>query len=303
MNVLSFIQVILCVMIYVNYFIRSIPKYKYRKIEAEDDTNKKLFESFKNAMTFLKRLILDTDFLYNSLYLLMALLGNFIDPFFFSFHLLEVIRRSSTLINVINAFWYPKKQIIVTLILFIMVEYVFTIFVFLFFGDQALDEHKHRFCNEFDRCLVTIIDYTFKEPNGIINKLSPQGKEEGFYLGGRFWIDNLFAIILIMLILQMLAGIIVDNFSALREAQQRIFEDKFNICFICGLHKNDLNKLYGNEEGYNEHIKLDHNYWNYLFLIMNLLNKEVKDLSGMDYDIFTNYVNQSFTWIPFEKYF
>ena len=81
----------------------------------------------------------------------------------------------------------------------------------------------------------------------------------------------------------MLAGIIVDNFSALRERQQVISEDKYNICFICGMHKNKINKLYGSKEGgYNQHIKLDHYYWNYLFFIMTLLKMKQKDMNEIE---------------------
>lgn len=97
----------------------------------------------------------------------------------------------------------------------------------------------------------------------------------------------------------MFSGIIIDNFSALRENQEQLEEDKKNVCFICGLNRNFLNKLYGNEEGYSEHIKLDHYYWNYLFLIINLLKK--KNLSGIDFYIFNNFKSETHIWIPFKN--
>jgi hypothetical protein len=96
----------------------------------------------------------------------------------------------------------------------------------------------------------------------------------------------------------MISGIIIDNFSALRENQQMIHDDKFNVCYICSLHKNELNKLYGNEDGYDEHTKLDHYYWNYMFLIMNLVKKNKKNLSGLDSHIYSNYNKQNYCWIP-----
>jgi inositol 1,4,5-triphosphate receptor type 1 len=288
-------------MLYTNYVIISLPKYTYQNDKQE---NKSSFIKARKAFIFLKRLFLDKEFIYNTFYFLMAFLGIYWKNYlFFTAHLLEIVRRSETLINVINAFWYPKKQILVTLILFLMVEYIFTIFVFTYYGDDALDQQGNKFCDYFVRCYLTIIDNTFKLPNGLMNLLSSQGYEQNFYLGGRFWLDNIFAIIVVMLILQMLAGIIVDNFSALRERQQIVNEDKFNICFICGLHKNKLNKLYSNEDGFSEHIKLDHYYWNYLFLIMNILRKEEKDLNEIDSEIKTNYSNQSFVWIPNERYY
>ena len=235
------IQVVLSILMFVNYIIRNMPKYTYKKDDRKDVQN---LRTLRKILTLLKRLIYDNEFLYNSTYLLMSLLGYFLfKPFLFGFHLLEIIRRNDTLINVVNAIWFPKKQIIVTLILFLMVEYYFTIIIFIFFQDQALAFNGNRFCTQFTRCFLMVIESTFKQDNGIINQLYLQGYGKGFYLGGRFWLDNIFFIIVIMLILQMLTGIIVDNFSALRERQQVISEDKFNICFICGMHKNKLNEL------------------------------------------------------------
>ena len=99
----------------------------------------------------------------------------------------------------------------------------------------------------------------------------------------------------------MVAGIIIDSFSALRQGQGEVDEDRYNVCLICGLHRTELNKLYGNEEGYNEHIKLDHYFWNYMFLIFNLLKKKPNELMGIDEFIFNKYKeNQSTGWIPFK---
>ena len=284
-----------------NYILRSFSKYTYKKEKLEE---KHRFQTIRFILIFIVRLLSDIEFLYNFIYLLMALIG-FISQeyFFFSFHLLETTRRSDTLINVINAFSSPKKQIAVTLILFLLVEYAFTIFIFVFYQEQALDIKKNQFCNSFSRCFITVLEGTFKNPNGLINTLKKIDINTGIYLGGRFWLDNLFAIIVILLVLQMLAGIIVDNFSALRERQQVISEDKYNICFICGMHKNKINKLYGSKEGgYNQHIKLDHYYWNYLFFIMTLLKMKQKDMNEIENEIYNNYINQNFGWIPFERY-
>jgi inositol 1,4,5-triphosphate receptor type 1/inositol 1,4,5-triphosphate receptor type 3 len=69
------------------------------------------------------------------------------------------------------------------------------------------------------------------------------------------------------------------------------------------MHKNKINKLYGSKEGgYNQHIKLDHYYWNYLFFIMTLLKMKQKDMNEIENEIYNNYINQNFGWIPFERY-
>ena len=239
-------------------------------------------------------------FSFHFLYLALAIGGQYFNKFIFSVHLLEIVRRSKDLQNVVNAIIIPRKQIFVTLVLFVLVIYIFTIFIFLFFWDNFVDIDT---CKRFDMCMVLIFDNTFKNSYGIINYMKPLDVNEEFYLGGRFWLDNMFAIFLVMLILQMMAGIIIDFFSGLRVSQQIEDEDKNNKCFICGLHKNDLNKLYGNENGFEEHITIDHNYWNYLFCIINILRKKSSNLSGTDLWIYNCFNNESFNWIPDETYF
>ena len=59
----------------------------------------------------------------------------------------------------------------------------------------------------------------------------------------RFWIDNWFAILDIMLVMQMFCGIIIDTYLSQRENNRKIEKDKNNKCFICGLNKTELNNI------------------------------------------------------------
>ena len=293
LKILSLLQLLFSILIFVNYMVKNLPKYTFKKSDSRPNKCKRV------ALFFL-RMFMDYYFIYHIIYLVFTFLG-FISKnyLYFSFLLVEIVPRSQTLMYIIKSFWIPKNQLIVTLFLFYLFEYYFVIFVYLWIPDQLPTKD----CFRFDDCLFTIFDQTFKNSNGIINFLS-----EDNLLGGdlllvnvRFWIDNLFAIIEIILILQMVAGIIIDSFSALRQGQGEVDEDRYNVCLICGLHRTELNKLYGNEEGYNEHIKMDHYFWNYMFLVFNLLMKNPKELMGIDQLIFKMYKeNQSTGWIPFK---
>ena len=291
---LSTTQLVLFILILINYVVKSISKYTWKDIKKWETIQEKS-STFKTCIIFIYRVITDFNLIYNIAFVVFAVLGILYNYFYFSMHLVESINRSTTLRNVLKAIWNPRKQIMVTLILLFLVEYFFTILVFLFFYNDV----DGQLCHRMDTCLITIFDQTFKNFNGIINYLSEVNYKDDHSFSGRFWLDNMFYIVILLLVLQMLAGIIIDNFSALRETQQFLIDDRNNFCFICGLHRNDLNKLYGNEEGYSEHVLLDHYCWNYMFLIINLTKK--KYLSGLDYYIFNNYKNESYIWIPFEN--
>ena len=98
--------------------------------------------------------------------------------------------------------------------------------------------------------------------------------------------------------MQIMGAIIVDNFTFLRQQEQELSEDKENVCFICGLKRDEINRLYDNELGYNKHIRLDHYYWNYLFLLINLKEEKIYELTGDDEFIMKCNQLQSLNWIP-----
>ena len=80
--------------------------------------------------------------------------------------------------------------------------------------------------------------------------------------------------------LNILLGIIIDQFSTLRDNNNSYNEDKTSICFICGFDRETLEKL-GNK-GYTHHIKEDHNLWKYLYFIAYLREKEETEYTGLE---------------------
>ena len=295
LQTLSLLQFLFALLIFLNYVLKNIAKFSFYE---KNDRKQNEVGYFKRGLKFLKNMYDDYGFLYHLIYLIFAILGFSTQNYkYFSFLLVEIIPRSLTLMLIIKSFWIPRKQLIVTLFLFYLFCYYFVIFIYLYMADQAPTKD----CYRFDDCFFTVCDQAFKNSNGIINWLDENYllSTDLMFKNSRFWLDNLFAIVNIILVFQMVGGIIIDNFSALRQSQGETDEDRDNVCFICGLHRTELNKLYGNEEGYTEHIKIDHYFWNYMFLIFNLLKKNPKTLMGIDDFIFTNYnENQSTAWIP-----
>ena len=149
--------------------------------------------------------------------------------------------------------------------------------------------------------LFYLCDQTIKNSNGIINYL----REEGLYItptlyqNPRFWIDNFFAIIDLMLVLQMVCGLITDSYISQRKEKNKFKKIKDNICFICGLGKPELIKYYSHEQGFDEHIKLDHYLWNYMFLIFHINKRSHQDLININNNILDYYNKGSYSnFIP-----
>jgi hypothetical protein len=53
----------------------------------------------------------------------------------------------------------------------------------------------------------------------------------------RFIFDNLFNVLLVILVVEIISGIIIDTFGALREEHNKITESIENKCMICGKNR------------------------------------------------------------------
>lgn len=85
-------------------------------------------------------LLTDVKLVFYILYLAFSVLGVALStvtgPFFFSFHLLDVIPRSELLKYVIKSVTQNGKSILLTVVLALVIVYIYSIFGFLFFRDK-----------------------------------------------------------------------------------------------------------------------------------------------------------------------
>ena len=316
---LTIIELVLATLILLNYFILRFSYFLYYKKDKNYDEDKKkdkneihrlsknrdiLRKLMSKFGTFIWNLITDVKFIYHLFLFIMIIVTLAWDQRYkiLSMLLLDIIERSNTLMCIVKSFWLPKKQIVVTLVLFYLIAYYFIILVYLFIPEEV-PEHD---CLKFSNCYFTLCDQAIKNSNGIINYLIEEGLfiSDSLWSNPRFWIDNWFAIFDIMLVMQMFCGIIIDTYLSQRETIRDIEKDKNSICFICGLNKNELNKYYSSEFGFNEHIKLDHYLWNYMFAVFNVTSAEESKLISLDRAIKNGYeTNVYSSWVPYKKCF
>jgi len=317
--IFTIVEIIFACLILVNYLIFRVSYFLYYNDDKEredekkiEDKKKKLLNLSKNGELFkfiferlghfLLNLLKDVKLIYH-LFLLIVVLTTFFSQKYklLSILLIDIIERSSTLMCIVKSFWIPRIQIIVTLFLFYLVAYYFIIFIYIFLPDQLPNYDCFRFSN----CYFTLCDQTIKNSNGIINYLTEDGlySSTTLWSNPRFWIDNWFAIIDWTLVIQMFCGIIIDTFLSQRETNKEMEDDKNNVCFICGLNKNELNKCYsGSEFGFNEHIRLDHYFWNYMFAIFNVTLDDNPDIIFLDKIIKEGYENKQYSsFMPYKK--
>ena len=79
---------------------------------------------------------------------------------------------------------------------------------------------------------------------------------------GRLFFDQLSNFILLILIVQILAGLIIDKFGEIREDSENMEEELKNTCVICGESADIIERKTG--ETFDYHIENVHSLWNYI---------------------------------------
>jgi hypothetical protein len=81
-------------------------------------------------VTFLLR---EPTVLYYIAYVTVTWLGNFVSPFFFCYHLLDIVYRYETLKSVMQSVTRNGRQLLMTAVLMSVLIYIYAIIGFLFF--------------------------------------------------------------------------------------------------------------------------------------------------------------------------
>ena len=115
-------------------------------------------------------------------------------------------------------------------------------------------------CESMFRCYVTIVDKGLTLGGGIgdYTEAINYHKSPDKYAVKLFH-DASFHIVVNVIMLNILAGIVIDTFALLRNEKNEVQDDKKGKCFICNLDREDFDK--GSEGGFDRHIAKDHNLW------------------------------------------
>uniref|UniRef100_A0A4W6G6J5 Ion transport domain-containing protein n=1 Tax=Lates calcarifer TaxID=8187 RepID=A0A4W6G6J5_LATCA len=254
-----------------------------------------------------KAMIMDVEFLYHLLYLIICTLGVFVHVFFYSLLLFDLVYREETLLNVIKSVTRNGRSIVLTAVLALILVYLFSIVGYIFFKDDfilAVDripnktlvwgrvllwwtslaiqpsavviEDKERTCDSLLMCIVTVLSHGLRSGGGVGDVLRKPSKEEPLF-AARVIYDLLFFFMVIIIVLNLIFGVIIDTFADLRSEKQKKEEILKTTCFICGLERD---KFDNKTVTFEEHIKVEHNMWHYLFFIVLVKVKDSTEYTG-----------------------
>ena len=123
--------------------------------------------------------------------------------------------RIELLKNVVLAVYNPRKSLILTGLMLIMIEYYFALVGYTIFWEHYGDGGSG--CNSLFRCFLNTIDWTFKDGGAVGGILEDPNEQLGVVNIKRWLFDEFFLFFVVQIIVNMVAGIIIDRFGALKE--------------------------------------------------------------------------------------
>lgn len=268
-------------------------EYKYNVDELEG------FKLFKYRISYF---VLNRNIFYYALYTTAALLGILMHPFFFAFHLYEVMNQFKTCRIFIQSIILPYKQLILAFIFYNILIYEYAVLGYYFFWRWFVDAKPEdsfsvgNYCDSLYMCYITVFDQTNKEPGGIGSHLDFFNENALFEDSYRALYDITFRLVVPIIMLSIVKGIIVDTFGALRELEQDKTTDMESRCFICGIERDSFDKI--QTKTFVEHIKESHNMWDYVHFLTFINQKSKTELTGEEYYVYNHYVRGKYQWIP-----
>uniref|UniRef100_A0A671YQ11 Inositol 1,4,5-trisphosphate receptor n=1 Tax=Sparus aurata TaxID=8175 RepID=A0A671YQ11_SPAAU len=263
-----------------------------------------------------KAMVMDVEFLYHLAYVLTSTLGLFVHELFYSILLFDLIYREETLFNVIKSVTRNGRSILLTALLALILVYLFSIVGFLCLKEDFIMEvdplaqiapimkpmyasvfrtsNTERACDTLLMCIVTVLNHGLRNGGGVGDVLRKPSKNEVLF-PARVVYDLLFYFIVIIIVLNLIFGVIIDTFADLRSEKQKKEEILKTTCFICGLERD---KFDNKTVSFEEHIKLEHNIWNYLYFIVLVREKNKTDYTGPESYVAHMIKNNNLDWFP-----
>ncbi|XP_071161899.1 ryanodine receptor-like [Mytilus edulis] len=237
----------------------------------------------------------DNSFLYIAWYFIFSVLGNK-NYFFFAAHLLDVAIAIPALRTILQSVTHNGKQLVLTVMLTSVIVYIYTVLAFNFFRKFYVKEEDGNTdykCHDMLTCFVYHLHTGVRAGGGIGDEIEPADGDPTEVW--RILFDITFFFFVIVILLAIIQGLIIDAFGELRDQLEQVKEDMESKCFICGIGKEYFDKV---PHGFETHTTNEHNFANYMFFLMHLINKPDTEYTGQETYVWELYQQRCWDFFP-----
>jgi hypothetical protein len=269
---------------------------KAQALSANDLSKQELFRIY-----FFKGLLLHPRFGFFFLMFVFTVLGLAVNYVFLTMNLLLLVNISKPINYIMRSIINHYEKLLVTFILTVLVIFAYSFILLYNFAEMIdSDEFGDTMCSTFLACFVNSVNLGLRLDGGIGDSLKAAvntNDKQSFW--ARFFFDLTFFILVRLILLNVIAGIIIDTFSDLRDELNKKNNDSNNICYICGINRWRLEQK---GVDFDEHIEDDHSMWKYLFFIIKLTLSDQRSFTGIEFYVWEKYEINDASWMPTEIY-
>ncbi|KAJ3028703.1 UNVERIFIED_CONTAM: hypothetical protein HDU68_001052 [Siphonaria sp. JEL0065] len=234
--------------------------------------------------------------LYHATMVFLAVLGLEF-PSLYAIHLLDFMYRDEVLQGVIASVTLNWSSLSKTVILGVIIIYIYSVIGFVWFR-HAFSESEGLHCNSLFSCFLTVLSYGLRSGGGIGELLQVPVDDTKEYYGARILLDLSFFLIVIVFLLNVVFGIIFDTFGQLREERKDISDDLRTQCYVCSINASEFQR---HSNGFENHIKKEHNIWHYLFFLVHLELKDKTEYTSHETFISESLAKNDLSFFPINR--
>lgn len=275
------------------------------KLSYPDDYDYPTFESpFKKKLEHYIRwgfyFLKDIHLWFYIFYIIIVVLSLIVSPLFYCLLLFELIYRSKTLQYVLKSVYLRWDVLLLTALLLMATIWCFTSIYFNLFSQQfyiqdSASGNTEYVCDTLFRCYLAIIGYGLRAEGfweDIFNSVTD------FW---RLFVDLLFWIIIVLVLMNIVFGTILESFAQLRETAEDTELEMTDRCFICDIRKNRFDVKANEGINFDDHVNREHSVWNYVYFFVHLTKKEKTEYTGMEQYIYDLVTERDITFFPIQR--
>jgi hypothetical protein len=242
-------------------------------------------------------------FFRNHLLLMVCSINGFGASYYFPLMLMDIMNISPVIANIARSVTDNAQSLGWVFYLFVITIVIYAQFGLEYFEewftyDIDADDEEIKGCHSVVSCFVLIFYHGAPggSLDGVFNPIS--NRDQPTYLQ-RVMFDLSFFVWVGVLLFNIITGLMVDGFGALREEDNErtaIMEDS---CFVCGFTRETYEDI-PNFQGpaFDWHKNEEHNFWSYVYYFVYLKRKNKSDLTGVESYIWEMIQTSNFSWIP-----
>ena len=220
----------------------------------------------------------------------------------FAFLLLPIFFINRTLKILLISIKINYSQFLLTFFLAFFIIYIFSNMYFFFYNldfKNKLDYYNDNYCRTLIFSFLNALDNGLRARGGVGDSAERISflKNKNHYIG-RLVLDDLFFLLIVIIMIDLIFCIILKSFDELRHRNQKYKSDKKDYCTICHCNRKLLETKRIN---FNEHVQILHNEWNYIEYMISLKIQNIYDLNSINQYVRSKMERKDISWLPTYK--